>query len=100
MPEIELSELIENLRCELSKARSAGEGQDLRFELGQVELDVCVAVSKEGSGSGAVKFWVMELGAQAKAALATTQQMKLTLIPQLAGGGKALVAGRAEARER
>jgi len=100
MPEIELSELIENLRSELSQARKAGEGEELRFEVGQVELELSVVVSKEGSGSGSVRFWVIGLGGEVKASSAATQQMKLTLTPRLASGDKALVADEAEPGER
>jgi len=95
LAEIELYELIENLRSELTKARRAGEGEELRFEIGQVELQLSVAVTKEAEASGGVKFWVLELGTDATATSAATQQMTLTLTPQLAGGGKALVSGEA-----
>jgi hypothetical protein len=42
---------------------------------------------------------VIEVGGEAKAASAATQRMKLTLTPQLAGGGKALITGEAEVGE-
>jgi Trypsin-co-occurring domain 2 len=99
MPDIELSDLIENLRVELSRARQAGKGDELRFEVGQVELELSVGVTKEGGASGGIRFWVIEVGGEAKAASAATQRMKLTLTPQLAGGGKALITGEAEVGE-
>jgi hypothetical protein len=44
----ELAQVIGQLRRELSAAMRDGEGVDLRFELGPVELELTVAVSKEG----------------------------------------------------
>lgn len=99
MAELELAELIENLRAELSKARQGSKDEDLRFEVGPVELELSVVVSKEGGPSAKVKFLVVEVGAEAKAASAATQRMKLTLTPRLAGGGATLVTGSAESGE-
>lgn len=100
MADIELAELVENLRSELSKAREVAEGEDLRFEVGDVELELSVVVTKEGGASGKVRFWVLELGGDAKATSGATQRMKLILTPQLAGGGRLRVAGRAMPGER
>jgi hypothetical protein len=101
MADIELAELIENLRGELSKARQAGEGEGLRFEVAKVELELTLVVSREGTGSGKVKFWVVEVGGEAKAASAATQRMKLDLTPRVAGEpGPAMVAGEMEPGER
>jgi Trypsin-co-occurring domain 2 len=59
---------------------------------GPVELEATVAVEK-GDGVGAkVRFWVIQLGGDAKATQASTQRLKLALQPRLATGGKALVA--------
>ena len=52
---IELAEVIGELRRELQEAINAGEGEQLRFELGPVELEATVAVEKgaaAGSRSG------------------------------------------------
>jgi hypothetical protein len=97
---IELAEVIIELRRELQAAIDAGEGQSLRFELGTIELEVTVAVEKGASGGGKVRFWVIELGGEAKAAQASTQRLKLALQPRLAGGGKVWVAGDAVPGER
>jgi hypothetical protein len=82
---IELAEVIGELRRELQQAMHAGEGQPLRFELGPVELEATVAVEKGGGGGAKVRFWVIELGGDAKASQASTQRIKLALQPRLAG---------------
>jgi hypothetical protein len=98
---IELAEVIGELRRELQQAMRAGQGEPLRFELGPVELEATVAVEKGAGGSGKVRFWVIELGGDAKVSQASTQRIKLALQPRLtASGEKALIAGDEELGER
>jgi Trypsin-co-occurring domain 2 len=98
---IELAEVIGELRRELQHAMNAGQGEPLRFELGPVELEATVAVEKGGGGGAKVRFWVIELGGDAKATQASTQRIKLALQPRLAATGeKALIAGDEAPGER
>jgi Trypsin-co-occurring domain 2 len=84
---IELAEVIGELRRELQQAMTAGEGEPLRFELGPVELEATVAVEKGGGGGAKVRFWVIELGGDAKVGQTSTQRIKLALQPRLAATG-------------
>jgi Trypsin-co-occurring domain 2 len=85
---IELAQMIQDLRAELHEALAAGLGQELRFELGPIELDMAVMVSREASGGGKVRFWVVEADGAAKLAHASTQRIKLKLEPKLASTGR------------
>jgi Trypsin-co-occurring domain 2 len=82
---IELAELIGQLRSELTEAMTAGDGEDLRFFLGPVELELTVAVDREAKPGAKVRFWVVELGAETKLGSSSTQKIKLTLDPHRAG---------------
>jgi hypothetical protein len=93
---IELTEVIGELRRELQEAINAGEGEQLRFELGPVELEATVAVEKGGGGG----VWVLELGGDAKAGQVSTHRVKLSLQPRLAGGGRVWVASDEAPGER
>jgi hypothetical protein len=86
---IELAEVISELRAELDRARLAAEGSALRFGLGPVELEVTVALSREGKTGGKVKFWVAEVNAEGKLSSTSTQRIKLTLNPTLGTSGEA-----------
>lgn len=99
---VELAKLIDQLRDELTAASKAGAGKDFQFEVGPVELELTVAVTKDAGGSGKVRFWVVELGADAKLSAATTQRIKLTLDPRRAGepDRRPLISGRDEGDER
>ncbi len=79
---IEVAELIGQLRAELNAATETGKNEDLRFELGPIELELTVAVDKEAKPGAKVRFWVVELGADAKLSSANTQKIKLTLQPR------------------
>lgn len=92
---VELADLIGQLRAELTDAMHAGENEDLRFELGPVELELTVAVTKEAKPGAKVKFWVVELGADVTASSATTQTIKLVLDPRRRGQpGRVDISGR------
>ncbi|WP_066950562.1 trypco2 family protein [Streptomyces lushanensis] len=82
---VELAEVIGQLRAELTEAMRQGENAGLRFELGPVELELTVSVDKEAGPGAKVRFWVVELGADAKVARNSTQRITLTLDPRRAG---------------
>lgn len=98
---VELAQVISQLRQELSAAMREGEGEDLQFELGPIEVELTVALSKEAGPHAKVRFWVIELGADAKIASQATQRITLTLDPRRRGvTGKPLIAGSEQAGER
>ncbi|MER5908682.1 trypco2 family protein [Streptomyces mirabilis] len=98
---IELASVIRDLRDELEGAVAAGAGEALQFELGLVELEVTLAVERSGGVGAKVRFWVVEMGVDAKQDAAHTQRIKLSLTPRLAeGSATPYVSGEAEARER
>lgn len=97
---VELADLIGQLRSELTEAMRAGENEELRFELGPVELELTVAVTREAKPGAKVKFWVVELGAEATVGSATTQTIKLQLDPRRRGTtGRPEISGREVADE-
>src|SRR6478752_1562452 len=65
---IELAQVISQLREELDSARRAGQDEDLRFELGPVELELMVAVDRQPGPAARVGFWVMSFLALGKVA--------------------------------
>jgi hypothetical protein len=77
-----LSDVIAQLRAELADAMSAGENEELRFELGPVEVELTVGVDKEAKPGAKAKFWVLELGTETRFAATSTQKVKLTLEPR------------------
>ncbi|RLK61868.1 trypco2 family protein [Actinokineospora cianjurensis] len=87
---MDLVELVGHLREQLAEAMTAGAGADLRFEVGAVEVEVSVVVEREAKAGGKAKFWVVEVGTDAKVARHHTQRVKLSLTPTHAGGSVAI----------
>jgi hypothetical protein len=101
---IELSDLIRDLRKELTTALADGAGEALRFELGSVELEASVAVDRDASAGGKVRFWVVEANGGGRLAQSQTQRITLTLQPKLVApdgtAETAWIAGNEASRER
>ncbi|MFD8159698.1 trypco2 family protein [Streptomyces malaysiensis] len=88
---IELSEMIRELRREFTAALSESHGEPVRFELGPVEVEASVTVSKEAGGDAKLRFLVVETGTAAKLAHAETQRITFTLQPRLADTGESVL---------
>jgi hypothetical protein len=78
---IELAEVVQQLRAEFSRALEFASGDDVRFELGPIELEVMVGLERSGGGMGKVRFMVIEVGDKVGLASSSTQRIKLTLRP-------------------
>ncbi|EST25509.1 trypco2 family protein [Streptomyces roseochromogenus] len=79
---IELSDMIRELRGQLTTALADGDGQLVRFELGPVEVEATVAVTREAGADAKVRLWVVDAGANGKYSHAQTQRIKVTLTPK------------------
>ena len=82
---IELHTLIDQLREELYRLNETVEGEDLRFAVESVDVELRVGVTKSVGGGAKAKFWVLELGSEGKVAAERTQTIKLRLKPRLKG---------------
>ena len=98
---VPLAAAIEALRGELLAALKAGEGKEVRFALGPVELEFQVEVSRDVGADGAVKFWVVAMGAKGSPSSSATHTVRLSLSPVLAsdvGSDVPLVVGSEQVR--
>jgi hypothetical protein len=76
---VSLSEWLDALRAELSKARRASEGHDIRFAVDAVNVEFEVISTRSRSGHGGVRFWVLEGTAEGKRESSSTQRVQLSL---------------------
>ena len=98
MEPIGLKEAVEALRKELSESILAAEGEALRFEVGQITLEMQVAVERKAEGSAGIKFWVVELGG--KGTIGTTETHKVTIpLKPIGPQGEPIRTGRDTLRE-
>ncbi|GAA3648755.1 trypco2 family protein [Streptomyces iranensis] len=79
---IELGSAVQVIRDGLVAAAEQAEGQDLTFELGDIQMEFTVELRKELKGGGKVKAWVLEAGADATRMSAKTHRVAFTLKPK------------------
>jgi hypothetical protein len=77
--DIELADLLASLRSEINRARLDAVGQDVRFRIDSIDLELQVAVEKSAEANAGVRFWVVSLGAKGGAKSAQTHTVKLSL---------------------
>ncbi len=72
---VELSEVIEGLRCEFEKAQQLGQGKAIRFGVNDIELELNLTIAKKvkggakatgkaGLGEGVMKYLVGKVDGQ------------------------------------
>ena len=72
------------------------EGKEIRFEVGEIELEVQFVVEKTQEGKGGIKFWVVEAGGGVGEKIATVQKLKIPLKPKWSSNDESLEVGGKE----
>lgn len=78
---IQLSDVIQQVRHELSRANWAGEHADVRFAAESVELELTVALERSTEPGVKVKLWVVEADGSHSRRSAVTQRITVRLRP-------------------
>ncbi|MFI7410175.1 trypco2 family protein [Streptomyces sp. NPDC049627] len=76
---IELADAVQAVRDELITAAARSAGQDVTFEVGDIELEFSVELRKEVKGGVKVKAWVVEAGADAGGGSTRSHRVAVTL---------------------
>ena len=79
---VELADMIQNLRQELIKAQDQGADEDLRFIVEDIELELTVSVQKKEGIKSGIKFFVITGAANADDTNTSMQKIKLKLRPE------------------
>ena len=94
---IGLADTIDHLRKELVEANKRGKGEDLRFHVDGVELELAIEITQEGGAGGKVSFKVLgvgvEGGADASVTRARSNRMTIKLRPDDGTGGYSTTDG-------
>lgn len=90
-PWVGLADAVRGVRAELQAVMAEGHDEQLRFEVGPVELEFAVDVRKEGGAEATAKVYVVSFGAKGSISAASTHRMKLTLHPKDRQGNPAQV---------
>jgi hypothetical protein len=88
--DIELADLLASLRSEIGRARLDADGQDVRFGIKSIDLELQVAVEKSAEAKAGVRFWVVSLGGGGSTTSARTHTIKLSLDARTSAGDPVL----------
>jgi hypothetical protein len=80
-PKIPLAEAIRALREELAQAVREGQDEEVRFQVGPVDLEFQVEISKEASGQAGVAFWLITVGGGGRRSSTRAHTVKINLQP-------------------
>lgn len=91
-----LADAVAALRGELEEAQRQALQSDMRFRIGEVEMEFLVELQREREGKGGLRVWVVEAGVRGSMSHGSTHRVKLTLHPFDSKSGRdAEVLGRA-----
>ena len=76
-----LAETIRALRGELTEAMAGGADEMLRFQVGTVDLELTLAITRDASTNGGVRLGVVSFGAKGGISSQDTHRVKLSLQP-------------------
>ncbi|KAA3605511.1 MAG: hypothetical protein DWQ01_19525 [Planctomycetota bacterium] len=98
--QIDLKQALSALRLQLSEVAAEGGGQDLRFEIPEIELELKVVASHHGQASGGIQFRLFGIGAKVDGGGGIkneqVQTLKLKLKPVRPDGTDMLLEGELE----
>ncbi|MHC3472160.1 trypco2 family protein [Streptomyces sp. 7R007] len=76
---IELADAVQAVRDELITAAGRSSGQDVVFEVGDIELEFGVELRREVKGGAKVRAWVVEAGVDGGGGTTRTHRVAVTL---------------------
>jgi len=82
METVGLADAVVALRDELTAARELGQGQDVMFEVGPIDVELSVVVKRTGGGKAGLTIGVVALGGEASIGREETHRIKVTLTPK------------------
>lgn len=85
----DLVSVIAQLRRDLATSVQQAAGEDIRFEVGEIEVELAVEV--EAKAGGGIQVWVVNLGADASRT--RSQTIKIPLTPKARDGKPIFTSG-------
>ncbi|MFF1631424.1 trypco2 family protein [Streptomyces sp. NPDC058251] len=91
--EIELSVAIRAIRDQLLQAAAEGAHEDLKFEVGPIQMDFSVEVRRDINARGGVKAWLTSAEVTANKSTGQTHRVSFTLTPKDSKTGGSVEVG-------
>ncbi len=87
-----MADAVAAVRDGLMEAAQRGEGRDVTFDVGPIELEFLVEVHREARASGGVRAWVVTTDAEGSAARSRSHRVTVTLTTRRGDGPVRVVA--------
>ncbi|MCI3224795.1 trypco2 family protein [Streptomyces sp. NP-1717] len=87
LPRVDLTQAVQTVRDQLMAAAATGAGQDLRFDVGEIQMEFAVELRHDTRVKGGVKAWVVSADTDAGRGTAHTHKVAFTLKPKNARTG-------------
>jgi len=82
-----LARALSSLRTELAQAIQAASGEELRFKVESIDVELQVVAATSGGGTAEVGLWqVVKFGGKIDRSRGSTHTVRLTLTPDLGDG--------------
>ena len=84
---VDLADAIDELRVQLSTARTNAVGKDVLFTAGKAEIELAVEVRREGGGGLGLKFGIVSVEGKGSMSSGSAHRLRLELTPHDPSGG-------------
>ncbi|MFE4695938.1 trypco2 family protein [Streptomyces sp. NPDC056738] len=85
---VELVAAVEALRTQITEAAASDPDSDVRFQVGPIQLEFTVTLTRDRTAKGGVRAWVVSADAERKRSAAHTHRVTLNLTPVSAATGE------------
>lgn len=92
---VELAAAVRAVRDELMNAAEAADGETVRFDVGEIQMEFAVELRHDAGAKGGFKAWVVSADAEARTSRSRTHRVAFTLTPRNAETGGRVEIGSA-----
>lgn len=86
--QVELESAVRALRAQITSAAASAPDSDLHFQVGPIQLEFSVSLTRDRTVKGGIKAWVITTDAERKRSMAHTHRVTLNLTPVSAASGE------------
>lgn len=76
---VSIKDLVQQLRSDIAKAVKAAEGEDIQFDLGEIELELQTVVTGKAGAKLSIGVPIFKFDGNGEYSKATTQKIKIKL---------------------
>ncbi|MEU4986279.1 trypco2 family protein [Streptomyces sp. NPDC021969] len=85
---VELVSAVRALRAQITEASTSDPDSDIHFQVGPIQLEFTVSLTRDRTAKGGIKAWVVTADAEGKRSTAHTHRVTLNLTPLSATTGE------------